>query len=656
MRKFWPRLKKSGLFIAIILNNTMISSIKTIGKDNYLPVLILAICVLVTVFCYQKALGGSYHFDDEPNLHGLGEIQTTREAVDFIFGGLAEPLGRPLSLASFVPQAYAWPSNPELFLKANIAIHLINGLLVIWILIRLGRILDRHPEEKIALVAVVAGVIWMMLPILASSSLFIVQRMALLSAFFVLLGILLYLFERGKLRTSNRALVWMTVILFFSTILAMLSKENGVLLPALILVMEVTLMARVNVSINSVSWLIWRLVFLVVPTLIVMGYLISRVPYPEITELQRGFDAQQRVMTQGIFLWEYLYNAFLPTLSNLGPFHDDKLPVRHHDSLAIAALFSWILLIAFAIIFRHRYVFFSFAILWYMVAHLLESTTVSLELYFEHRNYVALVGPIFMISSALYYNYSQKNSKIIASIFVMYAGLMAFILYNVTSTWGTPRVAAEIWLMHHPRSVRAQLNLVQILEQERDIQTAQHMLDSFCDDDQGSGNVCLHSLLFSCRYTPNFDHTKKLQNILTILETARYERWLSEIPELLHRQIKMHECNGVDVDAIEKIANAILLNPRYRSNRVVVHNFNALFAVIEIDRGNIDKALERLDDAVSAKMNLITLDVSIRIAKELHRQDLIDQWMRMAILAKPTNPLKARGWLIYLEKLQEISN
>jgi hypothetical protein len=65
-------------------------------------------------------------------------------------------LGRPIALASFVPQAYAWPDAPDVFLRTNILIHLLNGILVTWFLYLLGRA-QGQDEKKAALIAAGAG-------------------------------------------------------------------------------------------------------------------------------------------------------------------------------------------------------------------------------------------------------------------------------------------------------------------------------------------------------------------------------------------------------------------------------------------------------------------------------------------------------------------
>ena len=72
-------------------------------------VLIFVVALLATALAYRPALGGSTFFDDAHNLGGLAEISDLSSAVQYIGSGVAGPLGRPIALASFAAQAYAWP-------------------------------------------------------------------------------------------------------------------------------------------------------------------------------------------------------------------------------------------------------------------------------------------------------------------------------------------------------------------------------------------------------------------------------------------------------------------------------------------------------------------------------------------------------------------
>ena len=228
--------------------------------------------------------------------------------VLFVF--LLYPIAKTM-LSSFVPQAKSWGETAEPFLLVNILIHLANGTLLAWVLYLLC--IARRLREDQALFVVIAGsAIWLFMPLLASSSLMIIQRMATLSAFFMLLGLAGYLRARKAIELHpTRALLGMTLSLVGGTSLAVLAKESGALLPLYVLVLEATFLAR-PVGIRLSRWQRWKAIFLLLPTVMLLLYLVSRVPYSEELVLKRDFTAWERLLTESRILWQYLFNAFVP--------------------------------------------------------------------------------------------------------------------------------------------------------------------------------------------------------------------------------------------------------------------------------------------------------------------------------------------------------
>ena len=202
-------------------------------------------CVLVLAwFCYRPALSGVFQLDDFSNLGGLARIEDARTASDFVLSGSSGPTGRPLALLTFALQADQYQDGARAFLTVNILIHLLNGILSAWCLYQLA-LLMAIERDRAMLLAASAASLWLLLPLLATSSLLVVQRMTTLSALFALLGLGGYLAIRRKISESPRSsLVAMTAVLAVSTLLAALAKESGFLLPMFVLVLETTVLTR----------------------------------------------------------------------------------------------------------------------------------------------------------------------------------------------------------------------------------------------------------------------------------------------------------------------------------------------------------------------------------------------------------------------------
>ena len=206
-------------------------------------ILTVFVVVLAVAFvAYRPAFTGAFELDDVSNLGELAYVEDGDSLLDFTLSGKAGPTGRPVALLTFGLQAEQWEKGAAAFLQVNLFIHLLNAVLLAGSLYQLARLVAVERNQAL-LVAVAASSLWVTMPLLASASLLVVQRMTTLSATFALLGLGGYLAARSRLGASPaRALVGMSISLIAGTVLATLSKESGLLLPALVLALEATVL------------------------------------------------------------------------------------------------------------------------------------------------------------------------------------------------------------------------------------------------------------------------------------------------------------------------------------------------------------------------------------------------------------------------------
>ena len=392
-----------------------------------LPLLALAAALILAGIGYSASLGSNFQLDDQTNLGSLESVSDRTSTIDFVLGGTAGPLGRPLSLLTFALQADQWSQGPDAFLRVNIAIHLLNALLLAFFVRQLF-IIRGDGQRPAALIGCAAASIWVTLPLIATATMLVVQRMTTLSAFFMLAGLVTYVAARALVvRAPRKGLLLMAISLTAASILAVLAKESGVLLPLFVLVMESTLLRRPE-SVSRTTWRNWTVVFLWLPALIVFAYLVSRYNYPDYMIQYRGFDAAERLLTQAQLLWVYLSKALLGLSGRLGIYQGDIEVVRSLWSPAtLLAVTSWFVLAFGAVFWRRRFPLFALGVLWYLVGHLLESTVVPLELYFEHRNYLPIAGPIIALTALLILHSDQVRTvalRVIPLVVLVNAALL----------------------------------------------------------------------------------------------------------------------------------------------------------------------------------------------------------------------------------------
>ena len=184
-------------------------------------------------------------------------------------------------------------------------------------------------------------------------------------------------------------------------------------------------------------WRVWRFVFFMLPLLLLLAYIgYQWNSFLAVYEM-KSFSLSERIGTQLIALWHYLSQAFIPNIQSIGPFQDD-FPIHPLTSpLAIFACITWIVLIAAAFKFRNRYWPILFAVSWYLTGHLLESTLLPLELYFEHRNYIPIIGPLAILRVAGVVNSFISvgcHIQSLAAFFLLLWRVTKF-LVRTTSSW-----------------------------------------------------------------------------------------------------------------------------------------------------------------------------------------------------------------------------
>src|SRR6185369_4769326 len=125
-------------------------------------------------------LRGGFLFDDFANLPALGAFGPIDNVATFLYyitSGSADPTGRPLALLSFLIDARNWPADPAPFKRTNLLLHLLNGALLGWLLLRLGKALALD-ATRATIAAVFGSALWLLHPLLVSTVLYIVQREA----------------------------------------------------------------------------------------------------------------------------------------------------------------------------------------------------------------------------------------------------------------------------------------------------------------------------------------------------------------------------------------------------------------------------------------------------------------------------------------------
>lgn len=421
---------------------------------RYLPAFSLFFFCLVTYIVYAPGLTGGFLFDDFVNLDALGSLggvtdwETLRA---FVFGGSSGPTGRPVSLVSFLLNDNTWPSYAPWFKLTNLYIHLLSGLLLCWATLLLIRNLKTVSEQQAQWIAVLTCAFWLLHPYMVSTTLYVVQRMAQLATLFSLVGIVLYLYGRLQITIKPvRAYILMTMAIGIGTMLATFSKENGALLPLLILVIEFCLPKDKN----KPNWQ-WRALCLWLPSLVIAILMARYITFSDNPWPNRNFNQIERVYTEFRIICEYLLHLFIPRIEGKGLYQDGYVISKSllNPISTFFSLLTLLTLIVGASLAHKKTPVITLAILFFFAAHLMESTVIGLELYFEHRNYLAalfLFLPIAYYSVVLY-----EKHKVLSLVVIVILFMLTSMTYLRSSLWGENDRLELYWVQTATESPRA---------------------------------------------------------------------------------------------------------------------------------------------------------------------------------------------------------
>ena len=538
--------------------------------------------LIATVYgIYSLGFKGPFLFDDFVNLQVMGhqgQIDSWQKAWQFISSGFSGPTGRPIALSSFLLDDYSWPSQPELYKATNTCFHLLTGLLLFWLFLKLGEQLgwDSFRSHSVALLACA---IWLLHPLHVSTVLYVVQRMTILASMFSVASLLTYILARGQWQlTKYAASLVLLVGSSLCFLLAVLSKENSAVLPMLVLLLEIFLL-----PVAAKSW--QRLVYpiLIGSTAIILGYL----GYLFFTGLgaewnHREFNMLERLMTQPRVLWMYLGHLMIPASSTAGLFNDGiqvSTGLLSPISTSISIL-SLGLLVGLALWLRPNYPLLTVAILFFLTAHLIESTVIPLELYFEHRNYFPT---IFLAFAASYYLLNVgKYRWLLAGGLVLGLG---FQLSARASLWSDQNMMYMMWSHNAPQSERAKLNVARIWLNKGDYYQAKQLADEVIDLYPQRPNAYLFSIMLDCVSSLEKDPKPKdfYQQASSVIAHSRWDPSTVQYLELLQSVKRTSQCSILSWAMIEALIQSMQQNPgsnqpTYQARMLHMMARNALYS------------------------------------------------------------------------------
>jgi hypothetical protein len=448
----------------------------------------------LTALVYAPGYNGPFLFDDVPNLRPLADwLDGTTGWQEALLGNNSGPFGRPLSMLSFVVNALLFGMSPFWFKLVNLAIHLTCGGLVYALMSGLLH-RDIRLHNRAPFIALGISALWLLHPMQVSTVLYVVQRMAQLSALFVLLALLAYFHGRLALEQNQqrRGCFLLFLAMPLATLAALLCKENGALAPLLCAVLELGYFRHTVHFPRPRCVSLFFLIVLLLPALAAVS-LLTLSPESLLSGYEgRTFTLAERLLSQPRVMMGYIGALLLPSGPALGLYADDFAVSQSvmQPTSTLFAMLGLAALIAIALALRKRAPVVFTGIGFYFAGHVMESTIFPLEMYFEHRNYLPSAGFFLALIGAgvLLGSYLPKQATDSSRRLVLGGALATFALLSIATAarawvWQSWTTIVEQGVKQHPDSVRAQLDAANILWAQGKIASTRKIFDRLATSD-----------------------------------------------------------------------------------------------------------------------------------------------------------------------------
>ena len=421
-----------------------------------------------------------FYFDDiqnillMPALHW--EVLSWQGVWDVVTGGFLKQ--RPISNLSLALSWWQGGGEPAPFLWTNLLIHILNGLLVGWFLFLLLSLGQMGSLRAVMVTALMGALLWSLHPIQTQAVTYIVQRMAALSTLFVLASSISYIYMRQAVGWWRYLLL---LVLLLSMTLGVTSKENALILPYILLLIEYTLFRRWHYR----QWWDWLVLGVALsPLLYLLVDLMVNGPFARYLASgyeMRGITMSERLWTQPRVIMFHLSQWFWPLPSRFSLEHDFLLSrgwfSPPQTMMALVGLCVWIGLGLRLMLSEHRRLL-GLMLLMFIVALVIESSLIPLEMVFEHRFYlpsVGLVGLMVMVALMVVQRWPQWGWPVwgAGALMVVVLGIAA---QARVAVWGDPIALARSSAEHAPSRYRVWNTLGMGLIDKGDYEEARRVL------------------------------------------------------------------------------------------------------------------------------------------------------------------------------------
>lgn len=436
-----------------------------------------ALIIIAGIVCYFNSFGCSFHFDDIPIIPdnpAIRDISNTSAWWNFY------PT-RPVGIFTVVLNYALGGTNVWGYHFVNLLIHIINGLLVFWLVILLFKTPALRKEklaEKKVFIALIAAMLFVAHPVQTQAVTYIIQRLASLAALFFMLSVCLYIKARIQ-DTVRQKKILLYGAAAIAALLAFLTKENTFTLPLIIVLIELFFIRQSPVKIRLADWKLWAFIGLTgIAAFILLRSFSFSVFSPILPEQGHTYTltAGTYLLTQFRVITTYIRLIFLPYGLNLD--YDYPISQSFFEIKTILSFLFLLALLLLAVLMYKKYRLASFGIFWFFITLSIESGLIPVaNVIFEHRLYLPSVGIFLVVAGLPFALLKDRFFKPVVILFLLAAAVLCVLTVNRNKIWKTEFTLWEDVAKKSPNKTRPLMNFANSLRDQKRYREAMEYYD-----------------------------------------------------------------------------------------------------------------------------------------------------------------------------------
>jgi len=404
---------------------------------SWLNYALLGGILILTFWCYHYSLGNQFtNWDDDKFIIRNMFIRSFSHTnlMKMLFTDVTKDYYNPLTMVSYAINYHFSELSPQSYYVTEIAMHLINTILVFFLSLALFKAMVKKGYGEIKGIPYLAGLcaLWFGIhPMHVESVSWIAERKDVLYVFFYLLGLIVYV--KYVLENKTAQMAFVAVMFFFS----LFSKPMAIVFPFSLFTIDILLKRKIK----------WKLFIEKIPLVLIsimFAYLTFKAQTDSNSIMPYNFTFFQRIMIVCYNYMMYLVKWFVPyPLSSYYPYPD---PTSSHDlPFYFYITFFAASAVTFGLVYfaykksenYFRVVLFGFGFYFFNVMLILQFVSAGINIMADRYSYAAYIGFTFMIVYFIYILVNKfpafKNAVII--VVAAFSCMLTYLCEARTHVW-----------------------------------------------------------------------------------------------------------------------------------------------------------------------------------------------------------------------------